>query len=528
DEVIGTSGSEFWGDEAKAITGFKKILRSGDFKGELLAVRENGTKMFLDTKANLIKDENNKPIGIVGTFTDVTKHLKTEQKLKKNKQILQKKLNQILSPDYEVCEEDFGNIVDIEQLQNIMDDFYKLTNIGVAIENIKGDVLVATGWQDICTEFHRVHPETRKKCIESDIYLSENAKPGEYLAYKCKNNMWDIATPIMIGNKKIGNLLLGQFFYDDEEIDYNFFIEQAKKFGFDVGEYIAALERVPRWSRERVKKVMDFYSKFAEMLSDLSYSNLKLAHLLQEKKKIGQKLIKERNNSDFYKELLAHDMGNILNNLKSALALMEMYKTSQDKVKNSEEIMEIFENQVNRGTSLIKNVRRLSEIEKQEQKIKDINVIPIIQKSIEDIPKISQGKEICIQTKIPDQRLMVRGGELLMDAFDNILNNGIKHNNKEQVKLWVEISKIQKNQEKFVRIEFKDNGIGISDQRKKYIFQKDFKKAKRKGGMGIGLSLVRRIIEGYRGEISVHNLVEGESDKGSNFIVLLKKSTSSN
>lgn len=96
--------------------------------------------------------------------------------------------------------------------------------------------------------------------------------------------MWDMVTPIMIGDNHIGNLFLGQFFFDEENPDTNLFQRQAEKYGFDWNEYRSALEKVPRWSRDKVNTVMDFYSQFAEMISKLSYSNIKLARSLEEKK----------------------------------------------------------------------------------------------------------------------------------------------------------------------------------------------------------------------------------------------------
>ncbi|MBP7652367.1 PocR ligand-binding domain-containing protein [Candidatus Dependentiae bacterium] len=164
--------------------------------------------------------------------------------------------------------------LNIAEIQLMMDDFYKLTNIGIGIIDLQGNILVSTGWQDICTKFHRVHPETRKNCIESDVYLSKNVEKGVYLQYKCKNNMWDIVTPIIINGKHFCNLFLGQFFFDDETPDVEAFAAQADKYGFDKTKYIEALNKVPRWSRDTVKNVMNFYSKFAVFIADLSYNNL--------------------------------------------------------------------------------------------------------------------------------------------------------------------------------------------------------------------------------------------------------------
>ncbi len=202
----------------------------------------------------------------------------------KTEQNLLGKISNLLSPYYAIEQEEFGNVIDIQQIQSLMDDFHKLTNIGIAIIDLKGNILVATGWQDICTKFHRVHPDTLRNCIESDMRLTENVNEGEYLVYKCKNNMWDMVTPIVMGGRHVGNLFLGQFLFEDEVPDLAVFKAQAAQYGFDHEEYLAALKMVPRWSRGKVHTIMTFYSKFASMIGQLSYSNLKLANALIETK----------------------------------------------------------------------------------------------------------------------------------------------------------------------------------------------------------------------------------------------------
>lgn len=178
---------------------------------------------------------------------------------------------------------ELADIVDLPAIQSMMDDFFALTQIGIAIVNLKGEVLVATGWQDICTQFHRVHPETLKNCIASDTRLSRGVAPGEFKAYHCKNHMWDIATPIYVGGNHVGNLFLGQFFYTDETPDEDVFREQAQRYGFEEEAYLAAMRRVPRWDHARVDTVMRFYAKFAQQISSLSYTNLELARALAER-----------------------------------------------------------------------------------------------------------------------------------------------------------------------------------------------------------------------------------------------------
>jgi len=176
-----------------------------------------------------------------------------------------------------------AGIIDVKEIQFLMDDFYKLTHIPIGLNDLKGNVLVNVGWQDICTRFHRVHPEACKHCIESRVQLSSGIPPGEYKLYKCKNNMWDVATPIIVNGQHTGNIFSGQFFFEDELLDYELFRSQAKKYGFNEKEYIAALEKAPRFSRNAVDTSMAFFMTFANMLSQLSYSNIKLGQSLAER-----------------------------------------------------------------------------------------------------------------------------------------------------------------------------------------------------------------------------------------------------
>ena len=228
--------------------------------------------------------------------TDITRQKEAETELIQAKSELKRKLDTILSPEGDIGTLSLSDIIDVAEIQQLMDHFYSLTNIGVGIIDIEGKTLVSTGWQDICTRFHRVHPETCKRCIESDTKLSSGVAPGTYKLYRCKNNMWDMATPIILGGTHVGNLFLGQFFFDDEEIDYSFFLEQAKRYGFNEKEYIKALEEVPRWSRENVDAVMKFYINLVHLISEVSWANIRLARSVTERDTLISTI--QKNNED--------------------------------------------------------------------------------------------------------------------------------------------------------------------------------------------------------------------------------------
>lgn len=203
--------------------------------------------------------------------------LATKNDLIASESKIQNKLKSLLDPEGYADAIELSDIIDSPALQSLLEDFYDLTGILGAILDINGKILVAAGWQDICTKFHRCNPDTAKNCMESDNILTKGVPVGTFKTYQCKNNMRDMVTPLIIDNKHVGNVFLGQFIYDDEIQNLDLFRNQAQKYGFDEVKYIEALQKVPRISREKANTAMKFYSKLSGMISSLSYSSIKIA-----------------------------------------------------------------------------------------------------------------------------------------------------------------------------------------------------------------------------------------------------------
>ena len=185
---------------------------------------------------------------------------------------------------------ELAGILDLKVLQSIMDDFYAITGIANGLIDLEGKVLVGCGWQKICTKFHRQNSETLKNCFESDLILTKGVKKGEFQAYRCKNGLYDVVTPLVIGDTHVANIFSGQFFFEDSEIDYGKFVNQAEKYGFDKTEYISALNQVPRVNRQRTQQIMAYLTNLTEMISQQGLNNLKLSKSLLDQKRVEEAL----------------------------------------------------------------------------------------------------------------------------------------------------------------------------------------------------------------------------------------------
>jgi len=73
----------------------------------------------------------------------------------------------LTQPDMDDSIPDLASIMDTPAVQSLLNDFSQITGMPTAILDRKGTVLIATGWQDTCIKFHRVHPVTARYCTEA-------------------------------------------------------------------------------------------------------------------------------------------------------------------------------------------------------------------------------------------------------------------------------------------------------------------------------------------------------------------------
>jgi signal transduction histidine kinase len=222
--------------------------------------------------------------------------------------------------------------------------------------------------------------------------------------------------------------------------------------------------------------------------------------------------------TEFYKDLFTHDIRNIIQNILLAENFIEQSNSEEDKIDKLPEIFALIKEQVLRGENLISNVTRLSEIRKSPVIIQTVDLKKILVKTVENIKNLYDHRNFIVQ--IPDQKLLVKANDFLEIIVENVLINSIIHNKNTPIKVWIKQSKYKNNQTNYIKIEFMDNGIGISDERKKEIFITR-EEEETKFRTGLGLSLIKKVIENYGGKIWVEDRIKGDYSKGSNFVLLI-------
>ena len=227
------------------------------------------------------------------------------------------------------------------------------------------------------------------------------------------------------------------------------------------------------------------------------------------------------NRVDFYKDIFSHDINNIFQNIHSSVELFDLNTEQSINTESNDELLDIIREQIKRGTNLVSNVRRLSEIENKDLALQRCEIIRVLRKVIEALTKVFKKRKIGIQIQNEPKEVYIKANELLQDVFENLLINAVRHNKNPNVEILIKFSRIMKDGIKSIKLEFMDNGIGIFPEMKVKIFQRSQVENKDKPGLGLGLTLVKKIIDFYHGHIWVEDKIAGDHTQGSNFIITI-------
>ena len=142
----------------------------------------------------------------------------------------------------------------------------------------------------------------------------------------------------------------------------------------------------------------------------------------------------------------------------------------------------------------------------------DIDLSEVIHEKVQVLKRIY---DVSIHVEGFEEEILVKADSLLGELIWNLIENAVRHNPMSSKEIWI----TGERQEAMFSIHISDNGPGISDNRKKTIFDRT-----RRGGGGIGLTLVSQMARKYGGKIEVKDRIEGKPNLGSEFILTLQLS----
>ena len=515
-QLIGTDFSQYFTEPENARRGYLKVFSDGEVRDYPLAIRNNPdmvTEVLYN--ASVFCNEAGEVEGVFAVARDVTQRKRAEEalrglnrelesrveartlELRESELHVRRKLDSILSPGGDLECLELADLLDVPAVQALAHEAYHLTQTPFFVLDLKGNVLIGQGWQDICMKFHRADPDSCKNCRQSDRELSTGVVSGEFKIYKCKNNMWDVVTPIMLGDRHIGNLFSGQFFFNDETVDEDVFAQQARKYGFDEQPYLDALRRVPRVRREDVQAAMSFYGNLAKLLLQLGHSAVKLARTMNETNRINSRLGESVKELEAFAYSVSHDLRAPLRHMDGYLTLLSKRSYSQldDSAKH---YVDCTLDASQRMGVLIDDLLQFSRLGRAEMQKVPVDLNAIVDQMRTELEPATNGRSI--QWHVEPLPKVAADTGMIRQVMGNLLGNAIKFTRNCST-ADIEIgSRIAPGE---VVIFVRDNGAGFDMQYYQKLFQvfQRLHSEEEFEGTGIGLANVRRMVERHGGRV---------------------------
>jgi PAS domain S-box-containing protein len=233
-----------------------------------------------------------------------------------------------------------------------------------------------------------------------------------------------------------------------------------------------------------------------------------------DQKKTAMESHEARATAELFNDLMAHDLNNINQGVLASLELILLDPELEVKTRNQvEDALE----QIRRGVGLISKVRKFSQIEREPKQLEVTDLFEVLSSAIALVKNSFSFRTIVVNSNLTRGSHYVMADDFLMDALYNILHNSVKHSKTFKAKVDVKARSLEK--QGVVRIQITDHGPGIEESRKEAILGRLVQGQKSSSGMG--LTLVRRIIERYGGEIIIKDRVKGRHERGVMIVITL-------
>ncbi|SHH92107.1 HAMP domain-containing histidine kinase [Clostridium grantii] len=240
--------------------------------------------------------------------------------------------------------------------------------------------------------------------------------------------------------------------------------------------------------------------------------------LIRENKGMLEASVERDKEKSIFFSNISHELKTPLNLIFSTTQLMELHNNNNS-LNNAkvDKYIKIFKQNSYRLLRLVNNIIDITKIDSGfiDLNFQNRNIVEVVENiTLSTVNYIeSQSKEIIFDTEI-EEKIMAFDPDAMERIILNLISNAIKFTNANDI---IQVSIFDKNQS--IVISVKDTGIGIPEDKQKIIFERfaqvDSLLTRKKEGSGIGLTLVKSLVEMHGGSI---HLISG-SNEGSEFIV---------
>ncbi|HYJ64175.1 MAG TPA: PAS domain S-box protein, partial [Parafilimonas sp.] len=300
--------------------------------------------------------------------------------------------------------------------------------------------------------------------------------------------------------------------------------EAGRPFRYEVR--IKSKEGEYRWhytAGEPVKDESGKVLKWIGALTDIHVQKTFSEKLEQEVAQRTEELVKANKELESFNYIASHDLQEPLRKIQTFILLIEKHKNNEEITRK---YFEKVKSSAQRMSELIQSILNYSRISKTGLDYNHIDLNKILDDVLTDFELLIKEKNAIIKS---DKFPIIEANALQMhQLFSNLISNSLKFSkDAPQINIQSKIvtgdkvltKELINPKQQYTEITFSDNGIGFSQEYSEQIFQL-FQRLHGKeeySGTGIGLSIVKKIIEQHKGFVTVHSVLE----KGTTFIIWL-------
>jgi Na+/proline symporter/signal transduction histidine kinase len=229
-----------------------------------------------------------------------------------------------------------------------------------------------------------------------------------------------------------------------------------------------------------------------------------LAAMAQQLKLVNEELRIQDKLKDEFLDTVAHELKTPVTSIKAASEVLE---DSDMPAELRTKFLENINKDSDRLDTLIRNILDLEKLSgnRTELEMDDYDMSDTIQKAIHGVEQIASKKGVSIKFSKKHNVFARYDEDRILQVLTNLLSNSLKFTEPQTGKIKILLEELEAE----VSVIVKDNGRGIPDEDKDYIFDKFYQSKnqniKKPQGSGLGLAICKKIVESHSGTISVDN-----------------------